>query len=88
MELDEEIVDDFESGNGSENKEIQKPLSIKKSNFDLDKIIKTLQDAKLLQAQIICPICHKIMSMVSTKDTIDNKYWKCRGIQPLHDQKN
>ena len=25
--------------------------------------------------------------MVNIKDTVDNKYWRCRGKEPAHDQK-
>lgn len=36
---------------------------------------------------MVCPHCHKNMELVYTNNTIDNKYWRCRGKVPLHDKK-
>lgn len=36
---------------------------------------------------MVCPKCHKKMELVYTKNSIDNKYWRCRGKDPLHDTK-
>ena len=36
---------------------------------------------------MVCPIYRKIKSMISTRDTIDNLYWGCRGTEPIHDEK-
>ena len=87
MEIEEEIAQGFDSESDENNEEISSPVIIDKIKFSQDKIIATLQSYNLIKSQILCPICNKGMTMVNTKDTIDNKYWRCMGKEPAHDQK-
>ena len=87
MDIEEEIAQGFDFENEENNEDISDPLNIDKSKFSQDKIISTLQSYNLIKSQVLCPICNKGMSMVNTKDTVDNKYWRCRGKEPDNDQK-
>ena len=87
MEIEEEIAHGFDSDDEENIEDISGPLNIDKNKFSQDKIIETLQSYNLIKSQILCPICNKGMTMVNTKDTVNNKYWRCRVKEPAHDQK-
>ena len=87
MEIEEEIAKGFDSETEENIEDISGPLNIDKIKFSQDKIIATLQSYNLIKSQVLCPICNKSMTMFNTKDTVDNKYWRCRGKEPAQDQK-
>ena len=47
------------------------PLSIKREDYDIIKIIKLLRQKALLRDNIICEKCHKMMSLVPINKYID-----------------
>jgi len=84
----EDIVDGFHSEveESEESMDVEpEPLSIKKEEFEILKIIKLLQKKGLLKEYIVCEKCQKLMSLVSNNKFIDNYSWRCRGNFPAHD---
>ena len=70
-----DIVDGFhfEVEENEESMDVEpEPLSIKKEEFEILKIIKFLQKKGLMKEYIVCEKCRKIMSLVSNNKYIDN----------------
>ena len=85
MEIEEEIAQGFDSDAEDNIQDISGPLNLDKIKFSQDKIIETIYN--LIKSQVLFSICNKGMTMVNTKDTVDNKYWRCRGKEPTQYQK-
>ena len=63
----------------------QDPIGIKKTDFELLKIINILQEKGILNKIIVCEKCNKIIRLENNKNYIDKYFWRYRGKDPIHD---
>ena len=87
MDIEENIVNNFFSDDEVEDDIIREPLSIRKQDFENNKIISLLQSNNIIKKEIICSKCYKKMNLVNSNETVDKKIWRCRGNSPIHDIK-
>ena len=82
-DIEESIIDNFSS---EEEEDVEVPeenprdtLSIKKEDFENEKIIHLLQSKNILKKEMLCTKCHRKMQLVNSNETVDKIIWRCRG---------
>ena len=74
----EELADNFNSDE-EDNIHHVDPLTIKKEDLEITKIINYLQELGLLKKKFICPICSKKMKNKCNIQYINKHVWRCRS---------
>ena len=87
MDFEGNIVNNFFSVDEGEDDIIKEPLTIKKQDFENEKIISLLQSNNVIKKEIRCHKCSKKMNLVNSNETVDKKIWRCRGYSPIHNIK-
>ena len=56
-------------------------------DFELDKVLDFFFKNQILSKVQYCPKCGKLMKLENNKNYMDEKIWRCRSLQILHDEK-
>ena len=74
-DIEESIVDDFSSEKEEDVEapegNARDPLSVKKEDFENEKIIHLLQSKNILKKEILCTKCYRKMQLVHSNETVD-----------------